>query len=150
MPPVTGVEARLLNSAVASRTGRRTVAIKSLHDALHLAEPVRLIRPFVLADPCVGRLINDHAGGFGRLEAFSAEVRHAMFAEAPGNGGRLLTTREYDVLSHLASPVSFDEVAATLSVSVNTVKTHVRAIYAKLGVTSRRAAVSAARARGLA
>jgi LuxR family maltose regulon positive regulatory protein len=61
----------------------------------------------------------------------------------------LLTGREHAVLLRLASAQSLDEVASEMSVSVNTVKTHVRAIYAKLGVNSRREAVVAGRRYGL-
>ena len=45
--------------------------------------------------------------------------------------------------------LSLDEIAADLTVSVNTVKSHVRSIYAKLGVSSRLFAVLAAHERGL-
>jgi LuxR family maltose regulon positive regulatory protein len=61
----------------------------------------------------------------------------------------VLTEREHAVLARLTSPQPLDEVASDLLVSVNTVKTHVRAIYAKLGVNNRRAAVVAARELGL-
>jgi LuxR family transcriptional regulator, maltose regulon positive regulatory protein len=61
----------------------------------------------------------------------------------------VLTTREHAVLTRLSSPQSLDELALDMSVSVNTVKTHVRSIYAKLGVNSRRAAVVASRQLGL-
>jgi LuxR family maltose regulon positive regulatory protein len=45
--------------------------------------------------------------------------------------------------------MSSDDVAAALSVSVSTVKTHIRMIYTKLAVANRRAAVETARSRGL-
>ena len=45
--------------------------------------------------------------------------------------------------------LSLDEIAADLTVSVNTVKSHVRSIYTKLGVSSRRLAVLAAHEHGL-
>ena len=49
----------------------------------------------------------------------------------------------------LPSLMSSDDIAAALSVSRSTVKTHVQTIYTKLGVQSRRSAVQTARARGL-
>jgi LuxR family maltose regulon positive regulatory protein len=52
-----------------------------------------------------------------------------------------LSTRERDVLAQLVSLSSLGEIAEDLDVSVNTVKSHVRAIYGKLGVSTRRAAV---------
>jgi LuxR family maltose regulon positive regulatory protein len=60
-----------------------------------------------------------------------------------------LTQRERDVLSLLPTPRSLEEIAAELTVSHSTVKTHVKAIYTKLDVSSRREAVVTARDRGL-
>ena len=53
------------------------------------------------------------------------------------------------MLGLLPSMLSLNEIAADLTVSVNTVKSHVRSIYAKLGVSSRRLAVLAAHEHGL-
>jgi LuxR family maltose regulon positive regulatory protein len=60
-----------------------------------------------------------------------------------------LTEREREILLYLRSPMTAADVAAALFVSVNTVKTHQRAIYRKLGVTGRRDAVRVAFERGL-
>jgi LuxR family transcriptional regulator, maltose regulon positive regulatory protein len=49
----------------------------------------------------------------------------------------------------LPSLQSLDEIAADLTISVNTVKSHVRSIYSKLGVSSRRSAVLTAYEHGL-
>jgi LuxR family maltose regulon positive regulatory protein len=59
--------------------------------------------------------------------------------------GEELSERELDVLQLLASDLSLREVAAELYVSLNTVKTHVRAVYRKLDATSRKRAVERAR-----
>jgi LuxR family transcriptional regulator, maltose regulon positive regulatory protein len=64
-------------------------------------------------------------------------------------GAAALTDRESIVLSRLRSQRSLDEIAGDLTVSPNTVKTHVRAIYSKLGVRSRRHAVAIAQRRGM-
>ncbi|MEO8692353.1 MAG: LuxR C-terminal-related transcriptional regulator [Acidimicrobiales bacterium] len=56
-----------------------------------------------------------------------------------------LTDRELSVLRYLPSKLSQREIASELFVSLNTVKTHCRAIYRKLGVGDRKAAVQAAR-----
>ena len=61
----------------------------------------------------------------------------------------MLSQRELAVLGLLPSMLSLDEIATDLTVSVNTVKSHVRSIYAKLGVSSRRMAVLSAREHGL-
>jgi LuxR family maltose regulon positive regulatory protein len=59
----------------------------------------------------------------------------------PGQPVEPLSRRERDILRLLASDLSGPDIARELVVSVNTVRTHTRNIYAKLGVTSRRAAV---------
>jgi DNA-binding CsgD family transcriptional regulator len=56
-----------------------------------------------------------------------------------------LTQRECDVLQLIASGQSNKELARALSISPNTVKTHVASIYAKLGVDRRMQAVEKAR-----
>jgi LuxR family maltose regulon positive regulatory protein len=56
-----------------------------------------------------------------------------------------LTEREREVLRLLPSRLTLGEIAAELFVSRNTLKFHMRAIYRKLGVDSRAAAVQAAR-----
>ncbi len=64
-----------------------------------------------------------------------------------GNGQRLvdpLSDRELDVLRLLGSDLDGPVIARELSISLNTLRTHTKSIYAKLGVTSRRAAVARA------
>ena len=60
-----------------------------------------------------------------------------------------LSERELDVLRLLATDLDGPDIARRLFVSVNTMRTHTRSIYAKLGVNSRRAAVSRAEKLGL-
>jgi LuxR family transcriptional regulator, maltose regulon positive regulatory protein len=60
-----------------------------------------------------------------------------------------LTGRERVVLRLLATSLSQSEIARELYVSVNTVRTHIQAIYRKLGAASREEAIAAARGRGL-
>jgi LuxR family maltose regulon positive regulatory protein len=61
----------------------------------------------------------------------------------------LLTDRELQVLGLLAGELSGPQIARELYVSHNTLRTHTKHIFAKLGVTSRRAAVRAAQERGV-
>ena len=88
-----------------------------------------------------------HHGSFGASDDFA----HRALAAGPARETRqaLLSEREQTVLGLLPSMLSLDEIAADLTVSVNTVKSHIRAIYAKLGVSSRREAVLVARERRL-
>jgi LuxR family maltose regulon positive regulatory protein len=78
------------------------------------------------------------------------EARHGR-ADRPRETGLVedLTDRELSVLRYLPSKLSQREIATELYVSLNTVKTHCRAIYRKLGVDGRKPAVQAARDHGL-
>ena len=60
-----------------------------------------------------------------------------------------LTDRELSVLRYLPSMMTNEEIAAELFVSVNTVKAHLKRIYRKLGVVSRREAVRRAHDLGM-
>ena len=57
----------------------------------------------------------------------------------------LLTGREREVLERLAEGLSYEQIALTLSVALNTVRTHVRSIYRKLDTNHRRETVRRAR-----
>ncbi|MEU7790283.1 LuxR C-terminal-related transcriptional regulator [Amycolatopsis sp. NPDC049159] len=144
--PATPVDLCLVETALALRAHRRTKALHALDRALALARPNGLVRPFALAEPAVGHLLIDHSGGFGSLDRFAQSVRGRLVPHTPSSG---LTDREQVVLNRLPSQCSLDEIASDLTVSVNTVKTHVRAIYGKLGVNNRRSAVVVARHHGL-
>jgi LuxR family maltose regulon positive regulatory protein len=89
----------------------------------------------------------------GRLTAIAATVAQQLAsARAAAAGGRLIeepSPAEFAVLRGLATGLSRREIGEELYISLNTVKTHVRELYRKLGATSRAEAVSGAEARGL-
>jgi len=62
---------------------------------------------------------------------------------------RLLTRRERVVLSNLSEDVTLEQIATKLFVTRNTVKSQVRSVYRKIGVSSRAEAVAWARQSGL-
>jgi LuxR family maltose regulon positive regulatory protein len=68
---------------------------------------------------------------------------------APAEGSDDLSARELSVLRLLPTDLSLREIGNELFVSLNTVKTHVRNVYAKLRVGTREEAVARARERGL-
>jgi DNA-binding CsgD family transcriptional regulator len=70
-------------------------------------------------------------------------------APRPCPAGAALTHGETRVLSYLPTNLSAREIAGELYVSVNTIKTHQRHLYQKLGAASRSQAVDRARALGL-
>jgi LuxR family maltose regulon positive regulatory protein len=67
--------------------------------------------------------------------------------DAPRDGRLVepLSSRERDVLRLLDTELNGPDIARELVVSLNTVRTHTKNLYMKLGVTSRRAAVARAR-----
>ena len=87
-----------------------------------------------------------------RLGRLLARVEHlrGMVAAAPHEGGATpLSPAELRVLPYLQTHLTFEDVAGRLFLSRNTVASHVRAIYRKLGVSSRTEAVTAGRSLGL-
>jgi LuxR family maltose regulon positive regulatory protein len=145
--PHTLVDAWLLETTLAITADERPTARRALQTALALAEPLDALRPFVQAGPSVRELLVHQLGSFGTTETFA---QRALAARA-GDGNRhpTLSERELTVLGLLPSMLSLDEIATDLTVSVNTVKSHVRSIYTKLGVSSRRTAVLSAHESGL-
>lgn len=91
-------------------------------------------------------------GRFGPHEQFATDVLEITRTGPIGNAtlaGEGITVREFEVLRDLPSMLSLDEIAEAHVVSINTVKTHLKALYRKLAVNSRREAVDRARELGL-
>ena len=136
------------------RAGSPGRARDALGNALRIAAPTQLRRPFheapasvrhlLVGDP---KLVADHAWLFevgGR--SMPRAPRTVPAAVAPRSAPvESLTPKELEVLGHLAEMLTTEEIAAAMYISVNTVRTHVRNILRKLGVSRRNAAVRAAR-----
>ena len=123
-------------------------AHEALCRALALAANMRALRPLVWAGEPVRDLLLAGRGRFGRHEPVAAQVLAALPAPA-GPLPEPLTPRELQLLAELPSMRTDQEISEALLISVNTVKTHLRGVYRKLGVGSRREAVAAAREQGL-
>jgi len=144
----TEIEAHLLTALLAQRTDDDNTAGAELSTALEMAAPMGTLRPFLDAGPGpeVRALIAAHAGRLGWVRSFADSVLAAIPSDV---NGIALSPREMQLLQELPSQSTLEQIATELYVSVNTVKTHVRSIYRKLDVTTRRDAVSTARQRGL-
>jgi LuxR family maltose regulon positive regulatory protein len=94
------------------------------------------------------RTIIDGCPDPGTLRDRLAMLEHPHRLHSP-RGGEQLTERELGVLRLLAGPGSEREIADALCVSFNTVHSQVRAVYLKLGVSTRADAVARARSVGL-
>jgi LuxR family maltose regulon positive regulatory protein len=145
--PHTVVEAHLVDAEAALQADDWSTGHRALELALAQAEAVGVARPFALAGPCTQQLLSSRAATNGKAK-FAGRVAAARAAVVP-DAAALLSERELAVLAMLPSLLNAREIAAEFTVSVNTVKSHIRSIYAKLGVSSRRDAVLHAHDRGL-
>jgi LuxR family maltose regulon positive regulatory protein len=145
----TRVEALLADAECALATGERRAALREVEEALTLGTRLDLVRPFGLAGPAVSELVRRWPEGADGLRRLADRALHARRTLPGPDPGLQLSQREQTVLALLPSLLSLDEIAEDLSISVNTLKSHLRAIYLKLGVSSRRAAVVAAHEREL-
>lgn len=84
--------------------------------------------------------------GMDAMDARVAATRKLVRTRPPSElEGEPLTSREVDILRLLQGNLSLHEIAAELYLSFNTVKTHTRAVYRKLGVHAREDAVRVGR-----
>jgi LuxR family maltose regulon positive regulatory protein len=124
-------------------------ALASLRHALALAEPESYVRIFADEGPPMASLLRAAA----KLRIAPSYVRRLLAAanktgdSMPASQGLTepLSERELDVLRLLGTDLSGPDIARELIVSLHTVRTHTKNIYAKLGVNNRRAAVRRAR-----
>ncbi|RKN77218.1 helix-turn-helix transcriptional regulator [Streptomyces klenkii] len=141
LPDRVGVQ--LLRARAALQAGDRAAAQHLLGRALEAARPERLRRPFGDAGPWLRHLL-DGTGGTGPAPAPGSWLTARGGADLP-DPVQPLSGRERDVLLCVQRMMSADEIADDLSLSVNTVKTHLRSVYRKLGVSRRREAVERGR-----
>ena len=147
----TQVDRLLREGAVLAREGKLGPAGIAVADAAVLAEPELLVSPF-LDVPTALDLLRDAAPArpLRRLRALvDATPDHPNRQKANEQLVEPLTARELAVLDHLPSRLSNAEMAETLYISVNTLKSHVRSIYRKLASADRDEAVHQARQLGL-
>jgi LuxR family maltose regulon positive regulatory protein len=136
----------LVLQALATRSRGDLPAVSApLQRALRLAEPEGYVRVFVDEGPELAALLragtrDAAASGYvtGLLAAIGEPEDHKPAVQHLIDP---LSQRELDVLRLLGSDLGGPEIARQLHVSLNTVRTHTKNIYAKLGVNNRRAAV---------
>ncbi len=146
----TVVEAQLLAGLAHQQLGDRRAANQAAERALALAEPDRLILPFVMTGSReLLEALPRHQTAHAALLADILDVLHGSSPKAddqpPPQDAEELSPGELRVLRYLPTNLSRPEIACGLSVSRNTVSTHIRNIYAKLGVRDRSSAVQRAR-----
>ncbi len=175
--PLYTVAAFLLDAMACEALGRANEAGYALERALDAAEPDHVLFPFLVhpapgllachvrGDTKHGPLIREILGALGSdgggTEAAAEAETSAEAGGVAGTGDRPgrglpvapvrmpLTGGELRVLRYLPTNLSAPEIAVELSLSVNTIRTHMRHVYEKLGAHSRNEAVELARSLGL-
>jgi len=145
------VEAALVEASALAHAGTRRAHVL-LAQALDLAAEQQLARPFLTIPgaelrPLLARAAAGRDDGLGRR--LRAHFSRGAVAPEPTPLVEPLTERELAVLAALPTMESNVEIAEDFFVSVNTVKAHLKALYRKLGVGSRRDAVRRGRELGI-
>jgi LuxR family maltose regulon positive regulatory protein len=146
---VTILEARLLAGLAHRELGDQRAANQAAERALSLAEADRLVLPFAMTS---ARDLLEALPPHTRHAALRADILGVLHGSSPTDcppdpapPAGPLSPSELRVLRYLPTNLSRPQIAGRLSVSPSTVDTHVRSIYAKLGVRDRSAAVQRAR-----
>jgi LuxR family maltose regulon positive regulatory protein len=139
------IEILVLQALDDQARGDMSAALAALEEALTLGQPEGYVRVFLDEGPPMTALLRA-AEKQGRAREYA---RHVLASATPGVRTRPvqrglvepLSERELQVLRLLRTELSGPDIARELTVSLNTIRTHTKSIYAKLGVNNRRAAV---------
>jgi LuxR family maltose regulon positive regulatory protein len=162
-------QAFVLEAIARDALGDQAASARAFGDALELAEPDGVLLPFALTP--APQLLKRHARQRTAHAALISEILNVLAGQGGYGGtgsppvrreglGRIVVPRqtvstdpitdsEIRVLRYLPTNLSMPEIAAEVSLSVNTVRTHARHLYEKLGAHGRTEAVEHARALGL-
>jgi LuxR family maltose regulon positive regulatory protein len=160
---LVAVETLLLRAQMHTALGNNRGSVADYAKAVELAQPEELISIFVEhGTPVLEALTNlvkqdqletvqsDHVERILAAFSYKANSDRQPVPTPPAGAGRVtliesLTDRELDVLCLMAEGLKYEEIATRLFISLNTVRSHVKAIYGKLNVNNRTKAIETAR-----
>lgn len=145
------LEHRLWRAVVDLRGGDRHRALAQASAIVADAEPERYVRLFLdggqPGEQLLRALLHSKPTPYVHRIVQAATPRKRA---SNGHENGDLSDRELEVVRYLPTPLSSAEIAAQLYIALTTLKTHLRSIYRKLGVTGRRDAAARAQELGLA
>ncbi len=151
MPELDGL--KVLNAVIRDGLATRVMLLSAFLDGPTAFDAVAGGAAAFLSKDADRRKITDAVAAVGRGETvlgpevqagLAGEIRARAPRDRPG-----LSAREQEILGHIADGRSAPEIAKLLYLSPATVKSHLGALYEKLGVSDRAAAVAEAMRRGL-
>jgi ATP/maltotriose-dependent transcriptional regulator MalT len=130
--------------------GQENLALKEMKKALEIGATVGAKETFLRQSTEMGNLIMKIAGENPTvyLEDLASSVAERIKSESnrPSEFASSLTKRELEVLRHLSTERPISAIAASLHISLNTMKTHLKNLYRKMEVDGRVSAVEKAKA----
>jgi LuxR family maltose regulon positive regulatory protein len=149
------VELGLLKAIAYSRLDEKQLSMDALGQALEIAAPTKFLRIFLDEGPELRALLLE-ARRQGILPHFTDRLIHAfdnqqtLILDIEKNAlTDPLSDRELEVLRFLPTNLTTPEIASEMVIGVNTVRSHIKSIYSKLGVHRRSHAVALAEELGL-
>lgn len=139
--PRTRVEAAAMLAIAADALDDATTAADALRTACAVAGPGDLRAPLVAHGAMLAPVLDRYAWQLAAEYGYAVELIDVLQPTEAPVFVEPLTERERAVLEYLPTMMSNSEIARQLRVSVNTVKTHLKSVYRKLGVDRRRDAV---------
>ena len=131
--------------------GERAAATAALEDALDLVAATGVWLPVLDQDGRLAPLLQAHRQRGTQHSALAGELSDRLAFHDASDPVVVdeLSPRELAVLRYLPTMLTNREIASELDISVNTIKTHIKSIYLKVGARDRRDAVRLARRAGL-
>jgi LuxR family transcriptional regulator, maltose regulon positive regulatory protein len=139
--PRTLVEAQAVAAIASAARGDHAGARRHLIETLALTDANGIVAPLLQHGVLVALLLERNMSEMGPHMGAALDLLERIRPTGAGDLLEPLTDREMEVLVHLPTLMSNAEIATGLHLSVNTVKTHLKAVYRKLGVDGRRQAV---------
>jgi LuxR family maltose regulon positive regulatory protein len=149
------VEISILKALALQGNGATDDALAALQQAVHLAENTHLLRLFINEGSSISALLKKLARGadykspvHAFLSHFGPDAQQDATQTSPSLS-QLFSKKELLVASHIVKGASNRDIAEALFISPNTLNSHMKNIYAKLGVNSRLQAIERLRHLGL-